>query len=495
MNFKYDAFIKNADSFFSKKDWTSALAEYNSASAIFPEEEYPKTRINAINERLNEERNQAKVAAQVMALLKEGDRLVAMEEFDGGIAKYQEVLSLEPNNDEAKRKLSAARRKHEAWLPTQEKEAQYNELISKADVLFKDKDYTNAIDKYRNATYLKPQESYPAEQIKKANEFLSLAAAAEAKEKSFMEMVSKGDSEISKEEYQAGIGFYNQALDIKSDDEEVKTKIKDGEAKIAALLAAEEAARKQMELEDQFAGLVKDGDNSFDLTNYEDAIGFYQQALKIKKGDAEVEAKIAAARKEINGLLEAQQLDEQYAEVIRKADKEMNNEQYDAAKNFYEQALSIKEKEEYPQNKLLEIEAILAKIANDEEANKLQAIEDEFNALVIKGDGFIRQEDYSPGIESYEEALGIKPGNAEVQAKIDDARAKRKEKMDALEVDEQYAAVIKDADKLFKSENWESAKNKYNEAYQLRNEQYPLERINEIDLKIAALAESLKNKA
>lgn len=492
---RYDGFIKQADSFFNKSDWSNAMTQYQSASKLFPEEEYPQIRIKTINEKLDAERNHAKLEAQIMALLKEGDRLVAIEEYDGGIGKYEEVLSLDPNNSDAKRKLVNARRKRDEWLKNQENQAQYDELITQADKLFDEKNYSNAIKKYRSSTLIKPAETYPQEQISKAEELLSLAKAEEAKLKSFQELVEKGDAKISETEYQAGIDFYNQALGIFSDDKAVKSKITDAKAKIAAELAAEEAARKQKELDEEFAGLVVQGDNSFDLTNYDDAIGFYQQALKIKKGDAEVEAKIDRARKAINNLLEEKQLDEQYAEVIRKADKEFNGHRYDAAKEFYNQALSIKEGEEYPQNKLLEIDQILASIAADEAAAKQKAIDDEFNALVIKGDEFVRNEDYSPGIESYKQALIIKPGEAEVQAKIDDALAKQKDKMASLAVDEQYAALIKDADKLFNSKSWEPAKNLYNEAYQVKNEQYPLDKINEIDLKIAALAEAERKNA
>jgi len=492
---KYDGFIKQADSFFNKSNWTNALTAYKSASGIFPEEQYPQIRIKTINEKLDNERNQAKVAAQVMALLKEGDRLVAMEEYDGGIEKYEKVLTLEANNDEAKRKLFEARRKRDAWLKDQELNANYTDLISQADKVFLAKNYEEAIDKYRSASTLKPQENYPIEQINKAEEYLSLARAEEAKEKSFKDMVANGDVKITEEQYQEGINIYNQALGIIPNDKGVIAKIKDAEAKMAALLATLEAERKQKELDDQFASLVEQGDNSFGTENYENAIGFYQQALKIKKGDAEVEAKIDKARKAINNKLEAKQLDEQYAEVIRKADKAMDNFKYDGAKDFYQQALSIKENEEYPKNKLLEIDAILVKMASDDEARKQKAIDDEFNALVIEGDEFVRKEDYSSGIELYENALVIKPGDANVQAKIDDALALQKEKMASLALDDQYAALIKDADNLFRSQSWKNSKSKYNEAYQLKNEQYPLDKINEIDLKMAALAEAELSKA
>jgi tetratricopeptide (TPR) repeat protein len=492
---KYNDLIRGADGYYNRSEWNSAITAYQSAGKLFPEEEYPPIRIKAIQKKLNEERNMAKVAAQVMALLQEADRLVAIEEYDDGIAKYLEVLSLESNNEEAKRKLIVAREKREAWLKQQELEAQYDEFITKADKLFLEENYVQAINDYRSAGSLKPSESYPPDQIGKAEEYLSLAKAEEAKENSFNEFVAKGDANVSKDEYQAGISDYNQALGIFPDDKAVKSKIKDAEAKLAALLAAQEAERKQKELDDEFANFVQEGDNSFSTKNYNDAIGFYQQALKIKKGDAEVEAKIEDARNEMKNMQQAKQVDEQYTEAIRKADKAFNNEDYNDAIGLYQQSLTLKKDEDYPKNKLTEIDAILAKMAADDAANKQKAIDDEFNALVSEGDEFVRKEDYNMGINAYENALDVKPGNEPVLAKIKDARAKQKEKIASLALDDQYATLINDADKLFRSQSWESSKNKYNEAYQVKNEQYPLDKIAEIDLNLAALAEEARNNA
>jgi hypothetical protein len=492
---KYNDLIREADGFYNKSEWSSALASYQAAGKEFPTEEYPPIRIKAIQKKLDEEINQAKVSAQVMALLQEADRLVTIEEYDDGIAKYLEVLSIEANNEEAKRKLIVAREKRDAWLEQQEIEAQYNEFITKADKLFLEDNLAQAINDYRSAGKLKPKESYPPDQIAKAEEQLSLTKAKEDKENSFNEFVASGDTKVKQKEYQAAIEDYNRALGIFPGDKNVETKIKDAEGIIAALLAAQEAERKQKELSDEFASLVQDGDNSFTTRNYEDAIGFYQQALKIKKGDAEVETKIENARNEIKNMKKAEQLDEQYAEAIRKADKAFGSEDYEDAIGLYQQSLTIKNDEEYPKSKLTEIDAILAKMAADDAADKQKAIDDEFNALVIEGDEFIRKEDYNMGINSYENALDVKPGDETVQAKIEDARTRLKEKLASLALDDQYEALINDADKLFRAQSWENAKIKYNEAYQVKNEQYPLDKIEEIDFKIAAIAEEARNNA
>ena len=121
----YDQFVGQGDSYFNRKEWSNALTSFKSANEIFPDESYPRVKIEDINKKLEDERNQAMIAAQVMALLMEGDKLVAIEEFDDGISKYEEVLTLEANNEEAKRKLAEAKIKRDAWLKNQKMDAQY----------------------------------------------------------------------------------------------------------------------------------------------------------------------------------------------------------------------------------------------------------------------------------------------------------------------------------------------------------------------------------
>ena len=496
----YDQFVGQGDSYFNRKEWSNALTSFKSANEIFPDESYPRVKIEDINKKLEDERNQAMIAAQVMALLMEGDKLVAIEEFDDGISKYEEVLTLEANNEEAKRKLAEAKIKRDAWLKNQKMDAQYVEYIAHADEDFNQKNYEAAVKNYRNASNLKPGENYPPEQINKAEEFMSLAMAEEARKKSFEELVIKGDSKVSEKEYESGISFYNQALDIIPEDEAVELKIKNAEDALAAMLASEEAARQQKDIDDRFAGFVQDGDNSFSMTDYIDAIGFYEKALEVKPAEPDVEAKIAKSRKAMNDLLASKQVDEQYAETIRKADKDFNSFKYDPAREYYLQASALKPKEDYPKNKMIEIDAILAKIAADDEAKRLKDLEAQaesekqlrFKELESEGDKAVTQADYSQGVGKYTEALLIFSDNQRVIDKKNNAERLMAEANSKKDLDDQYNQLIANADVEFNDQNYKNARGIYQQAINVKaEEQYPKNRIDEIDLLLLELA---KNK-
>ena len=497
----YNEYIREGDSFFNRKEWASALTAFKSANELFPEESYPQVKIKDINKKLEDERNQTKIAAQVMALLMEGDKLIAIEEFDDGIAKYEEVLTLDPNNEEARRKLAEAKLKREAWLKQKDIDAQYLEYITKADEDFNQKEYETAVVTYRNAINLKPDEKYPQDQINKAEEFMTLAMAEEARKKSFDELVNKGDGKVSEKEYQSGISFYEQALDIFPNDEVVELKIKNAQDALATMLVAEEALRKQKDLDDRFTGFVQDGDNSFGLTNYDDAIEFYEKALDLKPADSEVEAKIAKTRKAMNDLLASKQVDEQYAEVIRKADKDFNNFKYNPAREYYQQASALKPKEDYPKNKLVEIEAILAKIAADEESQRLKDLEAQaeadkqlrFQELESEGDKAVTMADYIGGVGKYTEALLIFSDNQRVIDKKKNAEKLMAEANSKKDLDDQYNQLIANADADFNNQDYTNARALYQQAISVKaNEKYPKNRIDEIDLLLLELAKNKK---
>ena len=53
-----------------------------------------------------------------------------------------------------------------------EKDKNYKEAITKADNLFKEKDFENARNEYRTAQTVKPEENYPQQKIEEKNKRL-----------------------------------------------------------------------------------------------------------------------------------------------------------------------------------------------------------------------------------------------------------------------------------------------------------------------------------
>ena len=95
----------------------------------------------------------------------------------------------------------------------------------------------------------------------------------------------------------------------------------------------------------------------------------------------------------------------------------------------------------------------------------------------------------------YSEASAIKPDQefpkekineiderlAELAAKQEEIRLQNEKN---AETEANYNAAIKEADELFNAENFEGAKPKYEAAIAIKDEQYPKDKIKEIDVKL-----------
>jgi len=418
---QYNSLISSGDTFFGNEEWEDALASYESALKIFPNETYPKKRITEINDKLDAIRKNAANETMVAKLIKEGDALVSKDKFDEGIAKYNEALGLIPGHKKTTEQLSAANELKLAWLASQEKEKNYNDLIAKADEQFNANEFRKAISIYNDALAIKSGEKYPKDQIVKAEKIIADASAEAEKKRKFEVLVTQGDDKVNNKNYQEGIDLYKEALVIYPNNEAVEQKVSDAQKAIAAMMAAGEK-------------------------------------------------------------------DEKYKSLITKADKELTAKSYENAKSTYEEALSVKENESYPKQKIAEINEIIAGIAASQEALAQKELQEKFDKMVAQGDGNVTEQKYGEAITNYEQALDLIPDVKEVEDKIDDVKRKQQDLLANKAKDEQYNEWIATGDRYFSNKRYEDSKDAYLEALLLFDKDYPKERIAEIDQLIKELA-------
>lgn len=115
-------------------------------------------------------------------------------------------------------------------------------------------------------------------------------------------------------------------------------------------------------------------DNYFTNSKFEKAKSSYSNALKIKPKEEYPKQKI----EEINGQLEAENLQKKYDDAIVKADKLYNEGAFENALNSYKSAAVFKPDEQYPKDKIAELNGILEQL-------KQKALEETYKYHVIIG--------------------------------------------------------------------------------------------------------------
>ncbi len=467
------------------------------------------------------------------------------KEFDNSISKYEEALKM-MDSAEVEAKLAAAEEAKKAYLEKQSAQEQYDEAIAKADESFQSQDWAKSIEQYQSAKAIKPEEQYPDDQIALANEEIQAAeAAAQAElQAQFDGLVAEGDKLLEENSFDPSIAKYEEALAIMESAEveekianaqklkedykkqqslseqydeaianadalfeekawvearssyEAASEIKEDEqypkdqiALIDETLAAEEAAR-QAEMQAEFDALVSQGDKFIEDKSFNEGIEQYELALEVMES-AEVEDKIAQAKANRDEFEDAQAKQQRYNETIAEADVDFNQENFEAARSLYETASGILPEEAYPKDQIALIDQKMEEADAAAAAAAQAEREARVNALVAEGDQNFAEANYAGAVDKFEEALGILPEREDVSEKLNEAEAALLAQQESEALEEAYIAAIEEGNSSFDKENWEEALSSYQEASEIKpKETYPKERIDEINLKLEAIAEA-----
>lgn len=193
----------------------------------------------------------------------------------------------------------------------------------------------------------------------------------------------------------------------------------------------------------------------------------------IAKRIAEEEAARKKAMEEEERLRKEKEIQDKYDAAIAKADKAFAQSEWEFAKQFYQEAATVKPAETYPKTKLTELESRLAN-------------EKKYTTAMDKGNAALTSKDFALAKTAFNEALVAKPNDAAAKGKLAEAEAALAELAKQKELDTKYAAQIATADKLMVAKKWVDAKASYTEASKLKpNEAYPKDKIAEADKMIA----------
>jgi len=265
------------------------------------------------------------------------------------------------------------------------REEKYNTAVAEADNAFNAKDYENAKAAYLDAITNKPNVAYPKEKIKEIDEIL----AANKKEK-YNAAIAKADNAFDTEDYQNAKKLYRVASAIKPDEMYPKDKMKNI-YKILVTKAETDADRNKRE---RYKTSIAKADKAFNAKYYQKAKRLYQEILTIKQNQ-KLEDKID----KINTILETMRAEakpkskvkvkkkhlseeEKYNTAMAKADKAFEEQNYLLAKMMFQSALAIKPDDKYQQDKIKEIEVILAAIKAEEDSkNREVNVKSKANAI------------------------------------------------------------------------------------------------------------------
>jgi len=403
---QYAGLITNADKLLASKSYEQAKAEYEKASGMKPAETYPKTRIQEIEKQLAEIARLKKLDDDYKSAVSRGDSLMGASQYATARIAFAEAAALKPAEAYPKTKLAQVDKAMADLAKQKELDQKYQTAIASADKLLESKSYTEARTQYTSALALKPGEAYPTGKISEIDKTLAEIAKQKARDDQYAVIIASGEKLFNAKSLTEAKTEYQKALALKPDEHLPKQRITSIDSINASILAAHKAR------DSAYSAAISNGDKLLAAKSFDEAKTEYQKAISIKADELYPKTKIGEIDKAVADISRQKAMVEsRYKASVTKADQLLAAKSYEQAKAEYVNALSIKAGEQYPQDKIKEIENILADI---------KAKEDAYKASLAKADQLLLEKKYEDARTEYENALTIRPNEQYPTNKIDE---------------------------------------------------------------------------
>ncbi len=410
----FNEFINNGDRFMSENKYTEATLQYKAALNLYPNNNSAKDKYN--NAKSLKE-NYDKLSADFEQLKREANDFVIRKKYAEAIEKYQQALSIFPNDSDLKSLITS--------LATQKDIAdRYNSRINEADSLYLEKSYEKAKTAYNEALVIIPDDSYSSDMIARIDETLN---SDEYKSlKNFLNLLEEAKELESNNKYDESLAKYKSALKQNPSDEFTSQKID-------YLTDLINNRNKEIELNAQYTALLSKGDSSASGEDFYTALDYYTQAYNLIPNRNEAKDKKESTQKRINEIeaqlaLEKQKWDEYYNEAMSAAQAFMNESNYPEAIKEYNKALRFKENDPTATQAL--------KNATQLNDARLATLMNEYEQYISNADNQYNTNNLDKAIEYYSKALALNTGNTYPADMIDKISIMLQENKLAILIDE-----------------------------------------------------------
>jgi tetratricopeptide (TPR) repeat protein len=458
------AHLDAGDQLCAQQKYEQALAEYEQALKVFPDDKYVGGQAETVRTILKERQDKQDAYDTAMS---QGEALLAEENFDAAIFQFETANQIFPDDKLPKEKLAEARQKKQLYT---EKVTLFDKTMEEARQLGLRKNYEAAIDKLDQALELFPNDL-------QANTMKSEYAAAKDQTDRYNGIIAEADRLYENKAYKEARSHYQSALAVVAGDAYATDMI----ARLDPLIAqqdAEEAAR--IAAEQEAARLAAEAEAARIAAEQEAARLAAEEAARIA---AEQEAARLAAEAEAARIAAEEEAARQAALAAAEAERQatiktmldaanalFDQQDYANAKVKYQEVVAFDEGNATATGKIAEIDGILAQMAAE--------IEERYSNAMNAGNQAMSAEKFADAVTHYQSALVYKPEDPTATAQLVVAEKAENDRLAALR--SQYNAFIKEGDANFKSNTFDKAIEAYTKAEELHLETYPSEMIARI---------------
>ncbi len=463
---EYYDIIDYADELFDSNKLQDAIDQYNKALKIIPDDEYALTKVREIKEFQNSERERIE---KFNLQMETGKVYLETGEYDNAIAAFTEAAGIFPDRESPITELNKANALKNEY---EQKKALYDEKIEEAGRYFTIRNYAESLKLYSEAAKILPDDQVAI------NKIAQLKPLAD-KQIKYNRKIEEADEFYISRDFISARKVYLTANELwpeKSYPQDMIDKIN------------EKLELEKEDLENNYNQYIAKGDSLFGSQEYALALGSYNLALNLKPDENYPKSKIS----EIDIIFENRRIaaEKDYQSLIVSADSAFDAASYNIARSKYETALEVKPDDEYPTSRLTEIEEKLAIIAAEEKANE------QYNSIIEQADKLYNAGNYELAIKKYREAQALKSIENYPMAKIEAITTILANAAKQKQIDEKYNELILTAVQQFNQDKFSEAKLSYVNASELKPlEELPKLQISKIDSIMTEQARQAEIKA
>jgi len=474
-----DSFLRtltHADQLMNDKDFDAALLEYRKAAELDKEADYPREKIHELEIIISEQKQLAEIEARYNDYIVNADQQLENKDYIIALAEYRKALEIKSEDDYALSKIDEINLILTDLAAAEALQSRYDEQILKADNFYNANDLASALSAYEKALEFKSGEKYAQDKIDNIKATIAAMQAEEDLQRQYNQIIELADAYYNNEAYEDALTEYRNAHQLLAEVDYPQDRIEEISKMLSDIADANAIQAKYDEA-------IMVGDQLFNDKNYKDALSVYEQAQNLKPKESYPKEGIAAIQKILDDIAAAEELQRQYDTIIAEADAQFAAGDYENAKNSFQSAANLKPEEKYPQDQISEINTMIQWMADEAELQK------QYDAALAEADQYFEVKNYEFAILSYQKAGGLRPEEQYPKDQIQEISNIQDKLVAAAETDRQYLDAINQADELFAVQDYTGSLSSFKLANELKPEEpYPPSKIAEIEQILESLA-------
>ena len=386
----------NAERYFKAANYNLAQTEFLKSLELKPTSVFVKERLATITKlsKKDELKNPDQGSNTSLSLNKQEVK-PNVENLSTKERETQPVVDIHNSNAKATSKKELQKTVVVPSTETISQPSQLQVLLNSADEYIKANDFENAIQKLQSASALKPTDKSIKSQLVLVKTQLE---KQRKEEKAYSDLIASSEKYIVQNNTHGAIESYESALKIKPNETTIQNK----------LISLRDKLPVEIKLNQDFKVIVDKADNLFHANNLTEAGIAYEQARSIKPEDKYVKDKLLEISR-IEAIANGEKL-KKYKEAIDIADALVKQEDWQGAVQSYNQASEFQPKEQYPKQRITELN------------EKLQTLEAQllasYNNAITEGDKAYQTRSWDVAMDNYILAARAKSSNNLAQNQI-----------------------------------------------------------------------------